>query len=126
METISLILAIVMLVFGVLQIILFFKIWGMTNNVKKISNRFATLDKQALIKEIHKHNPQIADLLFDSLYDALSREYFASANYDYIKDQYRKLYRKAGVEFPSVFESISNDTDWKSHFMRIEDPQSNN
>lgn len=28
-------MAIVFLVFGILQIILFFKIWGMTNNVKK-------------------------------------------------------------------------------------------
>ena len=29
----------VFLVFGILQIILFFKIWGMTNNVKKIKNK---------------------------------------------------------------------------------------
>ena len=29
-------LSIVMLVFGILQIILFFKIWGMTNNVSFI------------------------------------------------------------------------------------------
>ena len=29
-------MAIVFLVFGILQIILFFKVWGMTNNVKKI------------------------------------------------------------------------------------------
>lgn len=32
-------MAIVFLVFGILQIILFFKIWGMTNNVKKIKNK---------------------------------------------------------------------------------------
>ena len=33
-------LSIVMLVFGILQIILFFKIWGMTNDVKKLTNHF--------------------------------------------------------------------------------------
>lgn len=32
-------MAIVFLVFGILQIILFFKVWGMTNDVKKIKNK---------------------------------------------------------------------------------------
>jgi len=36
METFTLILAIVCLVFGILQIILFFKVWNMTNNVAGI------------------------------------------------------------------------------------------
>lgn len=34
----SIVLIIVMLIFGVLQIILFFKIWKMTNDVSKILN----------------------------------------------------------------------------------------
>ncbi len=33
------ILSIVLLIFGVLQIILFFKVWGMTNDVKKMKER---------------------------------------------------------------------------------------
>ena len=37
-------MAIVFLVFGILQIILFFKIWGMTNNVKKIKEAFLEKD----------------------------------------------------------------------------------
>lgn len=36
MESITLFVSIVIIVFGILQIILFFKIWGMTNNVSKI------------------------------------------------------------------------------------------
>lgn len=36
MEGITLFVSIVIIVFGVLQIILFFKLWGMTNDVKKI------------------------------------------------------------------------------------------
>ena len=36
METITIILGLVMLVFGILQIILFFKVWGMTNDVSAI------------------------------------------------------------------------------------------
>lgn len=36
MEGITLFASIVIIVFGILQIILFFKLWGMTNDVKKI------------------------------------------------------------------------------------------
>lgn len=34
------ILSIILIVFGVLQIILFFKIWGMTNDIKELKNRY--------------------------------------------------------------------------------------
>ena len=36
MEGITLFVSIVIIVFGVLQFILFFKIWGMTNNIKEL------------------------------------------------------------------------------------------
>ncbi len=32
-------LTIILLIFGVLQIILFFKVWGMTNDIKEIEGR---------------------------------------------------------------------------------------
>lgn len=38
METTLNIVSIIIIVFGILQIILFFKIWGMTNNVSEIKN----------------------------------------------------------------------------------------
>lgn len=34
MEGITLLVSIILIVFGVLQIILFFKLWGMTNDVR--------------------------------------------------------------------------------------------
>ena len=37
---------VVCLIFGILQIILFFKIWGMTNNVKRILNIFEEVTKE--------------------------------------------------------------------------------
>ena len=39
MEDIITFTGVVMIVFGILQIILFFKIWGMTNNVSKIKGK---------------------------------------------------------------------------------------
>ena len=38
METTLNVVSIIIIVFGILQIILFFKIWGMTNNVREIKN----------------------------------------------------------------------------------------
>lgn len=37
METIASFVSIIIIVFGILQIILFFKLWGMANDVKKLS-----------------------------------------------------------------------------------------
>lgn len=39
MNTITLTVSVIIIVFGILQIILFFKLWGMTNNVKKIADK---------------------------------------------------------------------------------------
>lgn len=39
MGVLNVLLGLVMTVFGVLQIILFFKIWGMTNDIRKIKNK---------------------------------------------------------------------------------------
>lgn len=44
MEGITLLVSIILIVFGVLQIILFFKLWGMTNDVRKIKVHIAPKD----------------------------------------------------------------------------------
>lgn len=46
-------LSIVLIVFGVLQIILFFKMWGMTNNVKKIKEKYF---EEAEVRKQEKEN----------------------------------------------------------------------
>lgn len=46
MMTIIYILYIVMLIFGILQIILFFKVWGMTDDVKELKNLYADRSKE--------------------------------------------------------------------------------
>ena len=51
MENITLFVSIVIIVFGVLQIVLFFKLWGMTNDVKKISLKQSPSKADELIDE---------------------------------------------------------------------------
>lgn len=36
----------VMIVFGILQIILFFKLWGMTNDIRDIKNKYLNAESQ--------------------------------------------------------------------------------
>lgn len=43
------ILAIILVIFGVLQIILFFKLWGMTSDIRAIKNKYVITDSNIQI-----------------------------------------------------------------------------
>lgn len=51
------ILTIVLLVFGVLQIILFFKMWGMTNDIKEMRNKYLKEEDEERITEANFDSP---------------------------------------------------------------------
>ena len=57
MEGITLFVSIVIIVFGILQIILFFKLWGMTNDVSKIKSNIVknetAISKDSFDKEFY-------------------------------------------------------------------------
>lgn len=59
MEGITLFVSIVIIVFGILQIILFFKLWGMTNDVKKLVNYFCNEPIKSTNRQITSSNPEI-------------------------------------------------------------------
>lgn len=49
-------LTILLLVFGVLQIILFFKVWGMTNDIREIRDKYLKDEDEKRRKEL-EHDP---------------------------------------------------------------------
>lgn len=51
--TITIIMSLVTIISGVLQIILFFKIWAMTNNVKKIETNVRKMNIRETFKTTH-------------------------------------------------------------------------
>nr|CAJ1851837.1 hypothetical protein AUSP0033_00025 [uncultured phage] len=66
MEEITFFISIVAIIFGILQIILFFKLWGMTNNISKITNILESKltndlshQKQSIDNSYTKDNPKI-------------------------------------------------------------------
>ena len=83
-------MAIVFLVFGILQIILFFKIWGMTNNVKKIKEAFLEKDfpaeyllvKPDLVKDAFYANIRKIDKLIYLEDKEAARRMLLSMKYD--------------------------------------------
>ena len=83
-------MAIVFLVFGILQIILFFKIWGMTNNVKKIKNKLFEGDfpaeylyeKTNLVKDAFYANIRKIDKLIYLGEKDVARRMLLSMKYD--------------------------------------------
>lgn len=67
MEGVLIITSVVIIVFGVLQIILFFKVWGMTNDVRKIKNNTINSFNEAH-KQIILGNKDKAFEIYQRLY----------------------------------------------------------
>lgn len=72
MELITLAAGIIIIVFGILQIILFFKIWGMTNDIKKTYNCI-----QSNNKDITSINNNINDILSHIKEDKVDYKFYA-------------------------------------------------
>lgn len=121
-------IALLLIVFGVLQIILFFKLWKMTNDVNKIKNKITqpSISISIIRREIKKKNPDIANILFDSMWNALEYVYENRNKYyvDYSSqiDYFKKLYEQAGVPFPEDVTAIKSDNDYLIYSGRANKP----
>lgn len=116
MEGFSLFLAIVFIIFGILQIILFFKVWIMTNDINKIKERACPDNLNVIRKLILKGDAGKAEeALIDSLISDI--ENFNSINYSSIqeiKDTYRPIFDKLGFTFPEKIDKIEKYSDYRS------------
>ncbi|WP_106831132.1 hypothetical protein [Parabacteroides pacaensis] len=59
-----------MIAFSIFQVILFFKIWGMTNDVKEVKNKITNSDNEKIVWEIRRFilkedKEKAENLLFD-------------------------------------------------------------
>lgn len=99
-------IAIIAIVVGVLQIVLFFKIWVMTNDVKKIKEKMDAdieidrIDKIriALLKgDKQKAIELLTDKLATELVKKSSEEFVTPEEIKDIKEKYAKEFAKLGV-----------------------------
>ena len=86
---------IVMIAFGILQIILFFKIWGMTNNVKRIWKKIDNKDflSDACVSYIKGNLEETERLANESYEDWID-------NYIKIKEKYTRIFKKIDKPAP--------------------------
>ena len=113
------ILSIVLLVFGALQIILFFKLWGMTNNVKKIYEKMnADGYCSCMMKGDKEEAYRIAvSRLYKELRECVwATDGYYAENAGPIIEKYRKMIEETGHKVP---ELLSLPEKFKENYRRI-------
>lgn len=115
-------LAIVQIVMGVLSLILFFKIWGMTNDVRKLRDNICTsglkgeqLSKKMLILKYTGKIDEAKKLLDENLENEVFAQMCTKGNdIEYTKSQveeiikkYENYYKSLDCEMPAEIKNIN-------------------
>ena len=117
------VVSIVVLVFGILQIVLFFKMWGMTNNVSKIKNSLSSSanagdnsnwKREFCVLVASGNKEEAKKLLLKDMINTLSfRNVVVSENESYREKEFNSLNEKYSVYLKAVGLSLS-DIDFSS------------
>lgn len=108
----EILLSIILLIFAILQIVLFFKLWRMTNDINDIKKKVNPTGnlwgvKRALLKG---DNNKAFDLLLDAMIDDMEKvsdENLVKYNtIDEVKKNYEPLFEKIGAEIPDEIKKI--------------------
>lgn len=106
-------LAIIIIVFGVLQIILFFKIWGMTNNVAALRRQLSVSDKVQDMVRIEKMKGTSDLELQKILAEKMACDLLKIYNDGYsISDKYKEWEEHficAGIEMPKSLKRMTEN-----------------
>lgn len=103
----GLITAIVLIAFGILQIVLFFKIWEMTNDVKKITTKFLSnnLLDEAQFEYLRGNTEEAEKLFLESFYRELMKNHNSRLTYYEKKQKDENIY--------SYYQSLAGKTGFK-------------
>ncbi|WP_042373645.1 hypothetical protein [Bacteroides neonati] len=93
--------SIIIIVFGVLQIILFFKLWGMTDDIRAIKNKYLNLSKN---QDSNNVNPVLGskDFQIGALVENVKTE--KKLIIKEIKDGKYRCYDNSGIIFEGDFD----------------------
>lgn len=127
MENMISFVSVIIIIFGILQIILFFKLWGMTNNVgqinEKVKGELSNLDlrweiRKAILKgEKKKAEDLLLDRFFYDLRIALST-YNGDRDEDIakLKGDYEKYYEQINSKLPESIQRLNSTEDFQKVF----------
>lgn len=113
-------LTIVLLIFGILQIILFFKMWGMTNDVTKITKKLqCDKDKTWNVRRALLYGDK--DLAKKELMDCIISDFelFGDGGYGFnsaedIISKYTPAFKQLNMEIPENLKKIKSYSDIRS------------
>jgi hypothetical protein len=104
-------LSVVFVVFGILQIILFFKIWAMTNDVRRLQNKFAPGESLfELRKSIALGNKEKAKEIVLEYYFGKIKS--PGAAFKYAKEELEGNLKKLGYELPENLKNVNSYVDF--------------
>lgn len=112
MEGILNFISIIFIVFGILQIILFFKVWGMTNDVKELKNLYADRSKE-LVSSINRLSDVIKSSIPKEEKQPVKKNIIPEKK---VSEPTQELYKEAPEnELPAIDE---NSNDFKQHLRK--------
>jgi hypothetical protein len=112
MEGILNFISIIFIVFGILQIILFFKMWGMTNDVKELKNLYADRSKE-LASSINRLSDVIKSSIPKEEKQPVKKNIIPEKKFsELIQEPYKKAPEN---ELPAIDE---NSNDFKQHLRK--------
>ena len=114
-----LVLMIVLLVWGILEVILFFKVWGMTNNVEKIKKNMLRSNTQELLRKYRLFGQNdkaaeivIQDFLFELEKYVNSMDYQATESIEKDVEGLEAELSQLGVKLPEEFRKLKVAKDY--------------
>ena len=127
MESLMTFIVVILIVFGILQIILFFKIWGMTNDVRRMKDGFfgSDLEWQQRKMILKNDKMKISEILFDDMFNKIKFNYEISRQHgnpnqyfidsmSKLKKEFKEKYLKYGIDFPESVDKIEKREDIKN------------
>lgn len=105
-------LALLTIAAAVLQIILFFKVWVMTNDVKKLREKFAVPNGSNFCFEIRKllasgNKEKAKELLLNRFYESISELNYSGL--DKSESNYAQVTKNIDADFLKMKENLAND-----------------
>ena len=110
----------ILFVWGVLEVILFFKVWGMTNNVKKIQTELTRSNTTELFRKYRLlgQNDKAAEILIQAFLNNMEKYIHSDSFYsgEKIDNKVAELefqLTELGEKLPSGFKNLKTAEDYK-------------
>jgi len=107
--------SIIIIVFGILQIILFFKLWGMTNDVRKLRKQVApNYSKLEIIKcLVFENKAKAKEIVINNFIKKISDGDYAFST---LKQELEENLKKLNEEIPQRLKDINSTSEFYDLF----------